>query len=76
MSCMFSALQLDILDYVVLMEHIVSFVGGYYFELRCKFTENGCHENFRGNGPVQGTMESGTTSTLRRMYISIRRAPF
>ena len=76
MSCLCSAWQLDFSDYVVLMENIASFVGGNYFELRCKFTENGCHENFRGNGPVQGTLESGTTSTLCRIFISIRGEPF
>ena len=44
---------------IVLIIFVYLHVGGNYSELSCKFTENGCHENFRGNGPVQGTMESG-----------------
>lgn len=46
----------------MLTRNIFTFVhvGGNYFELSCEFTENGCHENLRGNGPVQGTMEPGS----------------
>jgi len=39
--------------------------GGYYFELSCKFTENGCYKDLRRNGPVQGTMESGNNIEVR-----------
>ena len=54
---------------IVLIIFVYLHVGGNYSELSCKFTENGCHENFRGNGPVQGTMESGNIKLRCAHYV-------